>query len=60
MTVRRNDLPGIAKHTAAEGPKRAREVATDNGLELRTRIPLARSARSYAAPPLEKRCCKTT
>src|SRR6266478_216557 len=46
ITVRRNDLPGIAAHTAAGGPKRARDVVTSTGLELRKRIPLARSARS--------------
>src|SRR6266404_6759517 len=46
ITVVRNDLPGIAAHTAAGGPKRARDVVTSNGLELRMRIPLARSARS--------------
>src|SRR5882672_7039559 len=46
ITVRRNDLPGIAAHTAAGGPKRARNVVTSTGLELRKRIPLARSARS--------------
>src|SRR6266446_7511383 len=59
ITVRRNDLPGIAAHTAAGGPKRARESVTSTGLELRKRIPLARSARSCAAPPLEKPHCKT-
>src|SRR5216684_9256325 len=53
ITAARNDLPGIAAHTAAGGPKRARESVTSTGLELRKRIPLARSARSYAAPPLE-------
>src|SRR5712664_962676 len=58
FTAARNDLPGIVAHTAAGGPKRAREVATNNGLELRKRIPLARPARSCAAPPLEKRYCK--
>src|SRR5713226_3313540 len=55
ITAARNDLPGIAAHTAAGGPKRARESVTSTGLELRKRIPLARSARSSAAPPLEKR-----
>src|SRR6266481_7709205 len=38
ITARRNDLPGIAAHTAAGGPKRARDVVTSNGLELRKRI----------------------
>jgi hypothetical protein len=42
----RNDLPGIDAHTAARGPKRARDVVKNTGLELRKRIPLARSARS--------------
>ena len=42
----RNDLPGIAVHTAAGGPQRARDVVKSTGLELRKRIPLARSARS--------------
>jgi len=42
----RNDLPGIDAHTAAGGPKRARDVEKSNGLELRKRIPLARFARS--------------
>src|SRR6266849_5060206 len=55
ITARRNDLPGIAAHTATGGPKRARDVVTSNGLELRKRIPLARSARS--APRL---CPKQT
>src|SRR6266852_319263 len=55
ITGVRNDLPGIAAHTATGGPKRARESVTSTGLELRKRIPLARSARSSAAPPLEKR-----
>jgi hypothetical protein len=45
ITVMRRDLPMIAAHTAAGGPKRARKVTTNNGLDLRTRIPLARSAR---------------
>src|SRR5467141_4477558 len=58
ITGARNDLPGIAAHTAAGGPKRAREFVKSTGLDLRTRIPLTRSARSCAAPPLEKRCCK--
>jgi len=39
-----DDLPGIDKHTAAGGPKRARDVVTSTGLDLRTRIPLARLA----------------
>src|SRR5882762_2440508 len=46
ITVVQNDLPGIAAHTAAGGPKRARDVVTSNALELRKRIPLARFARS--------------
>src|ERR1700739_3096385 len=46
ITMMRNDLPGIAAHTAAGGLKRARDGVTGNGLELRKRIPLARSARS--------------
>src|SRR6266852_1433493 len=44
-TAARNDLPGIAAHTAAGGTKRARESVTNTGLDLRTRIPLTRSAR---------------
>src|SRR5882757_703164 len=59
ITAVRIDLPGIAAHTAAGGPKRARKSVTSTGLELRKRIPLARSARSCAAPPLEKPYCKT-
>src|ERR1700674_794311 len=59
ITAAHNDLPRIAAHTAAGGPKRARKVTIDNGFELRKRIPLARSARSCAAPPLEKPYCKT-
>src|SRR5713226_5828863 len=54
ITAVRNDLPGIAAHTAAGGPKRARDFVTSTVLDLRTRIPLARSARSCAAPPLKK------
>ena len=50
----RNDLPGIVAHTAAGGPKRAREVATNNGLELRKRIPLARPARFLRRAPARK------
>src|SRR6266850_1478076 len=46
ITVMRNDLPGIDAHTAAGGPKRARDVVKSTGLELRKRIPLARFARS--------------
>src|SRR6267142_6203598 len=46
INVTRNDLPGIAAHTAAGGLQRARDVVKSNGLELRKRIPLARSARS--------------
>src|SRR5712692_1010532 len=44
ITAARNDLPGIAAHTAAGGPKRAHEFVKSTGLDLRTRIPLARSA----------------
>src|SRR6266852_6493274 len=44
ITAARDDLPGIAAHTAAGGPKRAREFVTSTGLDLRTRIPLTRSA----------------
>src|SRR6266567_5865702 len=58
ITVVRNDLPGIAAHTAAKGPKRACCLITSTGLDLRTRIPLARSAASCAAPPLKKRTAK--
>jgi len=54
ITVVWNDLPGIAAHTAAEGPKRAQDFVISTGLELRKRIPLARFARSCAAPPLKK------
>ncbi|OLB84125.1 MAG: hypothetical protein AUI12_14530 [Acidobacteria bacterium 13_2_20CM_2_57_6] len=50
----RNDLPGIAAHTAAGGPKRVQDFGISTGLELRKRIPLARFARSCAAPPLKK------
>src|SRR5712664_2480222 len=46
ITVMRNDLPGIDAHTAARGPKRARDVVKSTGFELRKRIPLARFARS--------------
>src|SRR5260370_30375897 len=60
ITAARNDLPGIAAHTAAGGPKRACEFVTRTGLELRKRILLARSARSSAAPPPEKTHCETT
>src|SRR5438876_8399459 len=38
ITVMRNDLPGIAAHTAAGGPKRPRDVVKSTGLELRKRI----------------------
>src|SRR5882724_10230899 len=38
ITVMRNDLPGIAAHTAARGPKRPRDVVKSTGLELRKRI----------------------
>src|SRR5260370_24925366 len=44
ITAARNDLPGIAAHTAAGGPKRVHEFVKSTGLDLRTRIPLARSA----------------
>ena len=50
----RDDLPRIAAHTPAGGPKRAQDFVIDTGLELRKRIPLARFARSCAAPPLKK------
>src|SRR6266446_132220 len=59
ITALRNDLPGIAAHTAAGGPKRARSSVTNTGLDLRTRIPLARFAASCAAPSHEKPCNKT-
>src|SRR6267378_1475562 len=59
ITALRNDLPGIVAHTAAGGPKRARSSVTSTGLDLRTRIPLARFATSCAAPPHEKPCNKT-
>src|ERR1700739_1099590 len=58
IAVWRNDLPGIAKHTAAGALNTAGAVVANSGLELRPLIPLARSARSCAAPPLEKRYCK--
>jgi len=45
FTAVRNDLPEIAAHTAAGGPKRARGFVTSTGFDLRTRIPLTRSAR---------------
>src|SRR5258706_1885962 len=57
ITPVRNDLPGIVAHTAAGGPKRARDSVISTGLELRKRIPLAWSARSSTAP-LEKQHCK--
>src|SRR5260370_33963469 len=58
ISVVRNDLPGIAAHTAAKGPRRAYCLITSTGLDLRTRIPLARSAASCAATPLKKQNCK--
>src|SRR5216683_6733507 len=58
ITALRNDLPGIVAHTAAGGPKRARSSVISTGLDLRTRIPLARFAASCAAPPHEKQCNK--
>src|SRR6266852_2235276 len=54
ITAVRNDLPGIAAHTAAGGPKRARGSVTNTGLDLRKRIPLTRSAAFCAAPPFKK------
>src|SRR6266446_944800 len=54
ITALRNDLPGIVAHTAAGGPKRARSSVTSTGLDLRTRIPLARFAACCVAPPHEK------
>src|SRR5258708_19356766 len=58
ITAARDDLPRIAAHTAAGGPKRARGFVTNTGLDLRTRIPLTRFAASCAAPPHEKPCNK--
>src|SRR5258708_7267564 len=58
ISVVRNDLPGIAAHRGAKGPKRACCLITSTGLDLRTRIPLARSAASCAAPSLKKQNCK--
>src|SRR3989440_1186504 len=55
ITAVTNDLPGIAAHTAAGDPKRVQNFIISTGLELRKRIPLARFARSYAAPPLKKK-----
>ena len=56
----RTDLPGIARHTAAGGSKRAQDFVTSARLELRKRIPLARFARSCAAPsPKKSRSAKT-
>src|SRR5437762_14050954 len=46
ITAVRNDLPGIAAHTAAGDPKRVQNFIISTGLELRKRIPLARFARS--------------
>src|SRR5207302_2108173 len=40
----RDDLPRIAAHTAAGGPKKAKDFVISTGLELRKRIPLARFA----------------
>src|SRR5882762_10891284 len=54
ITASRNDLPGIARHTAAGGPKRARGSVTSTGFDLRTRIPLARSARFPRRAPTRK------
>src|ERR1700682_6487258 len=54
MTAVRNDLPGIAAHTAAGGPKRARGSVTSTGFDLRRRIPLARSARFLPRAPTRK------
>src|SRR6202165_6246597 len=54
MTAVRNDLPGIAAHKAAGGPKRARDSVTSTGFDLRTRIPLARSARFLYRAPTRK------
>src|SRR5260370_8693460 len=58
ITAVRNDLPGIVAHTAAGGPKRARGSITSTGLDLRKRIPLARSAAFCVAPPLKSRAAK--
>src|SRR5205823_10789659 len=55
INVVRNDLPGIAAHTAAGGPKRVQDFGISTGLELRKRIALARFARSCAAPPLKNK-----
>src|SRR6267154_1008873 len=54
LTAVRNDLPGIARHTAAGGPKRALGSVTSTGFDLRTRIPLARSARFLDRTPTRK------
>src|SRR5438552_6062495 len=53
ITVVRNDLPRIAAHTAAGGPKRTRGSVPGTGVDLRKRIPLARSAAFCVAPPLK-------
>src|SRR2546421_9615105 len=45
IAVVRTDLPGIDPHTGAGGPKRALDFVTSTGFDLRTRIPLTRSAR---------------
>src|SRR5467141_3278497 len=57
ITAVRNDLPWIARHTAAGGPKRARGSVTSTGFDLRTRIPLRGPPVSCAAPPREKPYC---
>src|SRR6266571_5560288 len=54
ITAVRNDLPGIAAHTGAGGPKRARGSVTSTGFDLRTRIPLAQSARFLDRAPTRK------
>src|SRR5260370_37023744 len=58
ITVVRNDLPGIVAHTAAGGPKRACCLITSTGLDLRTRIPLARSALPAPRPRSKNRTTK--
>src|SRR5713226_6220307 len=59
FTPVRNYLPGIAAHTAAVGPKRARGSVTNTGFDLRKRIPLTRSAAFCAAPPFKQPYRKT-
>src|SRR6266576_4762479 len=54
ITAARNDLPGIAPHTTAGGPKGARGSVTGTGFDLRTRIPLARSVRFLDRAPTRK------